>query len=234
MTRWLTRAQAAYLLVTGDLEQAANLPEDVGAFALARLTPEVIAHLPADPTAEEVAAGFAAVREKMSERHRARDVLRALDSLLASGNVAALGRRTPTSPLEPIAAAEFCALRWIGDRLGSSDGRVVFWGVRLRGDDVLRARRGAIPTAGQATGGAELAPTAPAKPAPKAPAEPPYASRAEIMKALRDHGRREDEAALLAAVKKALPGKKIPRRLVRPAIKEAFGSGRPGRKRSHY
>jgi hypothetical protein len=143
---WLTPAQALCFLVTGDdIGEVAHLSDEVALVRVSR-SASVYAPLPPEAGPEEGAAALKEIRERLataSERaYVAPEKWR--DHLLATGLVAAEGRRTPSSIFQIIRPIEFCDLRLVAQELKNTRGDIVFYHVRMSGLDLSRARQRAV------------------------------------------------------------------------------------------
>ena len=153
---WLTPAQALYFLVMGgdNLVEIARLPHDVVTGALMRI-PSAAVPLSSDAGPEERAAALNAVKELLvaAGPNPSARAISWRDNLLATGLVAAEGRRTPLSLYEAIKPVEFSDLRLTFSQAENARGDIVFYSVRMSGSDLWKARQ-------QAPASDDMAPSA--------------------------------------------------------------------------
>jgi hypothetical protein len=143
---WLTPAQAVYFLVTGDnLVAVSRLSHEVVIGKLGRIQSAFVP-LSAVAGPEERAAARKEAKERLAAAGESpcAVAIKWRDDLLAAGLVAAVGRRTPSSPYETIKPVEFCDLRFAGLHAENGRGVVVFYNMRMSGSGLWRARQQAI------------------------------------------------------------------------------------------
>ena len=144
---WLTPAQALYFLVMGgdNLVEIARLPHDVVIGALMRIQ-SVAVPLSPDAGPEERAAALKEVKELLAAAgpNPYSRAIKWRDNLLATGLVAAEGRRTPFSLYESIKPVEFSDLRLAGSHAENARRDIVFYNVRMSGSGLWKARHQAV------------------------------------------------------------------------------------------
>jgi hypothetical protein len=156
---WLTPAQAVYFLVSGDdLVEVSRLSLEVVIGRLGRVQNASVP-LSADAEPEELAGAWKKVREELAAAGESPCAVANewRDYLLATGLVAADGRRTPSSPYEAIKPVEFCDLGFAGPHLKNASGNIVFYNVRMSGSGLWRARQQAIASGDKAPSAIETA-----------------------------------------------------------------------------
>ena len=140
---WLTPIQGVYFLVTGDNPvEVAHRSDDVLTIALGK-TRKVFVLLSAEAGPEERAAAIREAKERLRtvRENPSAAAKKLLDHLLATGLVAAQGRRTLSSPYEIIEPIELSELRLAGSSLVNASWDTVFNNIRLSGWDLDIARR---------------------------------------------------------------------------------------------
>jgi hypothetical protein len=143
---WLTPTQAVYFFVTGDnLIEVSRLSLEVVIGRLARIQSASVP-LSSDAGPEERAAALKEVKELLAAAgpNPSSRAIKWRDNLLATGLVAAEGRRTPFSLYESIKPVEFSDLQLAGSHAENATGDVVFYNVRLSGSGLWKARQQAV------------------------------------------------------------------------------------------
>jgi hypothetical protein len=140
---WLTSAQAVYFFATGDnLVEVSRLSHEVVISRLARLQSASVP-LSADAGPEERAAALKEVKGRLGAAGESpcAVAIKWRDHLVATGLVAAEGRRGPSSLYETIKPVEFGDLRFADPHAENAKGEIVFYNVRMSGWDLWRARQ---------------------------------------------------------------------------------------------
>jgi hypothetical protein len=152
-----------------NLVEIARLPHDVVTGALMRI-PSAAVPLSSDAGPEERAAALKEVKELLAAAG-SNPSARAIswrDNLLATGLVAAEGRRTPFSLYESIKPVEFSDLRLAGPHAENAKGGIVFYNVRMSGSGLWKAQQQAIASDVMAPSATEPAKIASDRPPPDA------------------------------------------------------------------
>jgi len=167
---WLTPAQAAYFLRTGeDLEKVARLSEAV---AVGRLAGGAGAFVPlsSDAEPEERTAALKALKKQLrvSPESPFLAATKSRDYFLGTGQAAARGRRTRWALYETIEPVEFCDLTVAGPHAVNRRGEIAFYDVRISVQVLWEVRQAAV----AAIAAAEIKPVAAAELPTLAPIQP--------------------------------------------------------------